>query len=155
MHMIKSKSFQKNIFFSVGAIFVLFALCFSIYQYKREKEYKIDILHARLQMYNYEMMHTLGEHELLDRESFMSYVAKHHYEGLRVSVIDSTGRVLMDSREPNVNQLDNHLHRREIDVALHQGNGYDIKRVSASTHRMYFYSATYFRKIGIRSAVPY
>ena len=79
MHMIKSKSFQKNIFFSVGAIFVLFALCFSIYQYKREKEYKIDILHARLQMYNYEMMHTLGEHELLDRESFMSYVAKHHY----------------------------------------------------------------------------
>ena len=50
MHMIKSKSFQKNIFFSVGAIFVLFALCFSIYQYKREKEYKIDILHARLQM---------------------------------------------------------------------------------------------------------
>ncbi|MDY3289024.1 MAG: two-component sensor histidine kinase, partial [Bacteroidaceae bacterium] len=107
--MIKSKSFQKNIFFSVGAIFVLFALSFSIYQYKREKEYKIDILHARLQMYNYEMMHTLGQQELLDKESFMSYVAKHHYEGLRVSVIDSTGRVLMDSREPNVNLLDNHL----------------------------------------------
>ena len=155
MHMIKSKSFQKNIFFSVGAIFVLFALSFSIYQYKREKEYKIDILHARLQMYNYEMMHTLGQQELLDKESFMSYVAKHHYEGLRVSVIDSTGRVLMDSREPNVNLLDNHLRRREIDVALHQGNGYDIKRVSASTHRMYFYSATSFGRIVIRSAVPY
>ncbi len=153
--MIKSKSFQKNMFFSVGAIFVLFALCFSVYQYRREKEYKIDILHARLQMYNYEMMHSLREQGLLDRKAFMAYVAKHHYEGLRVSVIDSTGRVVMDSREKNVGTLDNHLHRHEIDDALRHGNGYDIKRVSASTHRTYFYSATSFGRLVIRSAVPY
>ncbi len=153
--MIKSKSFQKNMFFSVGTIFVLFALCFSIYQYRREKEYKIDILHARLQMYNYEMMHSLHEAGLLDRHAFMAYVAKHHYEGLRVSVIDSTGHVVMDSREENVAQLDNHLHRHEVSEALRHGNGYDIKRVSASTHRTYFYSATSFGPLLIRSAVPY
>ncbi len=41
----KSKSFQKNLFFSIGGIFLLFAVCFSVYQYQREKEYKIDILH--------------------------------------------------------------------------------------------------------------
>lgn len=153
--MIKSKSFQKNMFFSVGIIFVLFALCFSIYQYKREKEYKIDILHARLQMYNYEMMYSLHEEGLLNMESFMAYVAKHHYEGLRVSVIDSTGRVVMDSRERDVEALDNHRHRHEVDEALRHGSGYDIKRVSASTHRTYFYSATNFGPVVIRSAVPY
>lgn len=155
MLMIKSKSFQKNIFFSVGTIFVLFSLCFSIYQYKREKEYKIDILHARLQMYNYEMMHTLRERGLLNHQEFMAYVTKHHYEGLRVSVIDSTGQVLMDSRQEDVQHLDNHQHRREVEIALRNGNGYDIKRVSTSTHRTYFYSATSFGRIVIRSAVPY
>lgn len=153
--MIKSKSFQKNMFFSVGTIFVLFALCFSIYQYRREKEYKIDILHARLQMYNYEMMHSLKAEGLLDRPTFMAYVRKHHYEGLRVSVIDSTGRVLVDSREPSVGLLDNHAQRHEVMQALRTGNGYDIKRTSASTHRTYFYSATRFGGLVIRSAVPY
>ena len=153
--MIKSKSFQKNMFFSVGIIFVLFALCFSIYQYRREKEYKIDILHARLQMYNYEMMHSLHERGLLDRPTFMAYVAKHHYEGLRVSVIDSAGNVVMDSREQNVGILENHQQRHEVAEALRHGNGYDIKRVSASTHRTYFYSATSFGNLVIRSAVPY
>ena len=78
--MIKFKSFQKNMFFSVGTVFVLFALCFSIYQYRREKEYKIDILHARLQMYNYEMMHSLRREGLLNRKTFMAYIAKHNYE---------------------------------------------------------------------------
>lgn len=153
--MIKSKSFQKNMFFSVGTIFVLFALCFSIYQYRREKEYKIDILHARLQMYNYEMMHSLKAEGLLNRLTFMAYVRKHHYEGLRVSVIDSTGRVLVDSREPSVGLLDNHAQRHEVMQALRTGNGYDIKRTSASTHRTYFYSATRFGGLVIRSAVPY
>jgi hypothetical protein len=58
---LRSKSFQKNLFFSIGGIFLLFAVCFSVYQYQREKEYKIDILHSRLQMYNYELMQSLGE----------------------------------------------------------------------------------------------
>ena len=42
---LRSKSFQKNLFMSIGGIFILFAICFSVYQYQREKEYKIDILH--------------------------------------------------------------------------------------------------------------
>ena len=57
---LKSKSFQRNLLFSIGGVFLLFAVCFSVYQYQREKEYKIDILHSRLQMYNYEMVQTLG-----------------------------------------------------------------------------------------------
>ena len=43
---LKSKSFQRNLLLSIGGVFLLFAICFSVYQYKREKEYKIDILQA-------------------------------------------------------------------------------------------------------------
>ena len=66
----KGKSFQRNLLLSIGGVFLLFAVCFSVYQYRREKEYKIDILHSRLQMYNYEMAQTLGEDSLTSPPSF-------------------------------------------------------------------------------------
>lgn len=134
---------------------MLFAVCFSVYQYQREKAYKIDILHSRLQMYNYEMVQTLGEDGLTDSQLFHGYVERHNMEGLRVSVIDMQGRVLLDSYEANVDSLGNHLGRAEIQQALSEGNGYAIKRISQSTHGTYFYSATRFGNVMVRAAVPY
>ena len=139
---LKSKSFQLNLLLSIGGVFLLFAVCFSVYQYQREKEYKIDILHSRLQMYNYEMVQTLGEDSLTNSRLFRDYVERHNMEGLRVSIIDKKGRVLLDSYETSVDSLGNHLQRTEIQQALRNGNGYDIKRLSQSTHGTYFYSAT-------------
>jgi len=166
--MVRSKSFQKNLLVSIGGIFILFAICFSVYQYQREKEYKIDILHSRLQMYNYEMVQTLGEDGLTDDSLFHNYVTRHNVEGLRVSIISKEGRVLLDSYNANVDSLGNHLQRTEIQQALKEGNGYDIKRTSQSTHETYFYSATYLpiasapphkgggqEGVLIRAAVPY
>lgn len=150
-----TKSFQRNLLLSIGGVFLLFAICFSVYQYQREKEYKIDILHSRLQMYNYEMVQTLGEDSLTDHQLFRDYVARHQMEGLRVSVIDQKGRVILDSYDTNVDSLGNHLQRTEIKQALHEGYGYDIKRMSQSTHETYFYSATRFGDVVVRAAVPY
>ena len=152
---LKSKSFQRNLLISIGGVFLLFAVCFSVYQYQREKEYKIDILHSRLQMYNYEMVQTLGEDSLTNNRLFCDYVERHNMEGLRVSIIDKNGRVILDSYEPQVDSLGNHLERTEIQQALHDGNGYDIKRLSQSTHETYFYSATRFGNTIVRTAVPY
>ena len=152
---LRSKSFQRNLLLSIGGVFLLFAVCFSFYQYQREKEYKIDILHSRLQMYNYEMVQTIGEDSLTNSRLFRDYVARHQVEGLRVSVIDQNGRVILDSYDTNVDSLGNHLQRTEIRQALHTGSGYDIKRMSQSTHETYFYSATRFGDVIIRAAVPY
>ena len=129
-----TKSFQRNLLLSIGGVFLLFAVCFSMYQYQREKDYKIDILHSRLQMYNYEMVQTLGEDSLTNPSLFRNYVERHNVEGLRVSIIDKEGRVVLDSYDANVDSLGNHLERTEIQQALHNGNGYDIKRLSQSTH---------------------
>lgn len=152
---LKGKSFQKSLLMSIGGIFILFAVCFCVYQYQREKEYKIDILHSRLQMYNYEMVQTLGEDSLISRTLFYDYVGRHNVEGLRVSVITKSGRVLLDSHNTDVGSLGNHLQRTEIQQALRDGNGYDIKRTSQSTHETYFYSATRFENVIVRAAVPY
>jgi len=152
---LRSKSFQRNLLLSIGGVFLLFAVCFSVYQYQREKEYKIDILHSRLQMYNYEMVQTLGEDSLNNGRLFRDYVKRHSMEGLRVSIIDRDGRVILDSYDANPDSLGNHLQRMEIQQALRDGNGYDIKRLSQSTHETYFYSATRFGDVIVRAAVPY
>ena len=152
---LRSKSFQKNLFMSIGGIFILFAICFSVYQYQREKEYKIDILHSRLQMFNYEMMQSLGKDGLLSNAEFHDFTSHHSIEGLRVTIINADGRVLQDNDYDNTDSLTNHLQRHEVEEALQHGNGYDIKRRSQSTHETYFYSATRFDNLIIRSAVPY
>lgn len=165
---LRSKSFQKNQLFSIGGVFLLFAICFSMYQYQREKEFKIDILHSRLQMYNYEMVQTLREDSLTNPRLFRNYVKNHNVEGLRVSIINKEGRVILDSyvdslrrmqdklgSSTELDSLGNHLWRTEIQQALHEGNGYDIKRTSQSTHETYFYSATRFGDLIVRAAVPY
>ena len=151
----KSKSFQKNLFFSIGGIFLLFAVCFSVYQYQREKEYKIDILHSRLQMYNYELMQSLGEEGILCDSLFDAYTQSHSIDKMRVTVINTKGLVLQDNNYQEIDSLSNHLKRVEVQEALAHGNGYDIKRTSESTHETYFYSATRFGDLVIRSAVPY
>ena len=152
---LRSKSFQKNLLVSIGGIFLLYSICFGIYQHQREKDYKTDIMHSRLQMYNYEMMQTLGNDSILNKDLFREYVNKHHINGVRITVINNRGRVLLDSHEAATHSLENHLKRKEIQEALRSGNGYDIKRTSTSTNDTYFYSATKFGNIIIRSAIPY
>ena len=152
---LRSKSFQKNLLVSIGGIFLLYSICFGIYQHQREKDYKTDIMHSRLQMYNYEMMQTLGNDSILNQDLFREYVNRHHINGLRITIINNHGKVLLDSHEAATHSLENHLKRKEIQEALRSGNGYDIKRTSASTNDTYFYSATKFGNIIIRSAIPY
>ena len=158
---LRSKSFQNNLLFSIGGIFVVFAVCFSIYQFKREKEYKIDIMHSQLQMYNYEMLQNLGD-SIISHDAFMHYMKERGMKGLRATIIDRQGRVILDSQQEDVSRMANHLQREEIQEALKHGSGYDIKRASLYTHETYFYSATYLPEkkghvgsIIIRSAIPY
>lgn len=152
---LRNKSFQRNLFFSIVSIFILFAVCFGIYQHQREKIYKIDILHARLQMFNYETMQTLGEEGLLCDSIFLSYTKSHSIDGMRITVIDNNGEVLQDNNKSKTSAVSNHLKRHEVQKALAEGNGYDIKRTSETTHETYFYSATKFDNLIIRTAVPY
>lgn len=147
--------------FSIGGIFVIFAICFSVYQFRREKEFKVDILHSRLQMYNYEMIQSLGD-SIVSPDAFMRYMRQREKDGLRVTIIDTKGNVILDSQQKDTSRMGNHLTRKEIREALKYGSGHDIKRASAYTHETYFYSATYLPdkvshigNIIIRSAVPY
>ena len=126
---------KTGIFLAITILVAILTLCFGVYEYRREHSFRCDILHAKLQLNNYTRSNS----------------------DIRVTVIDTLGRVLSDSRQRDVSRMGNHLHRKEVADALRYGSGYDIKRASKTDGDDYFYSATYFPERGIivRSSVPY
>lgn len=147
---------RRNMLMSIGGVFLLFALCFSLFQYQRERKFKIEILHSRLQVANHQLMAALG-HSLTDAEAVGQHLERTHLAHLRTTIIRTDGTVLFDSEQRDVSQMGNHLVRHEVRQALEHGSGYEVKRVSESTHAQYLYSATLFPEQGIviRTAMPY
>lgn len=147
-------SFSRKLFLSVISLFLVFAACFLAYQYQREKEYKIELLHNQLQDYNnrlYEKLHNQTP-PFKTTDDLMQH---HSPDGLRVTVTDRKGNVLFDSYQGQTEPLSNHLDRTEIQKALKNGAGFDVRRTSETTGMPYFYSATAYPDLIIRSALPY
>jgi two-component system OmpR family sensor kinase len=156
MNGIVSFSFGRKLFLSVTLLFLTFAAVFIIFRYQREKIFKVELLNSKLQDCN----------DWLYRD----FIEAKHKEGgfpatlctecfglkeLRVTIIDLEGNVIYDSLEATHRQLANHLHRKEVGLALSKGYGYDVRRVSESTGVTCFYSATRYDDYIVRTALPY
>lgn len=149
-------SFSQRIFLSVIVLFIAFATCFMIFQHKREKTYKTELLNTQLQNYNDQIYGYLSDHNFAD--SLYGYLHRHMMPDLRVTIVKPEGDVIFDSSQKNLSEISNHSSRKEIHYALIHGNGYDISRRSETINgEQYFYSAKYFptHNIIIRSALPY
>ena len=147
-------SFSRKLFLSVISLFLVFAVCFIAYQYQREREYKVELLNTKLQDYNSRLYEQLSR-QSPDSSIITGYINNHILEDLRVTLIDIDGNVLYDSYSTHNGQMENHLDRPEVQKALKQGNGYDVRRTSETTGVPYFYSATRYKDYIVRSALPY
>ena len=147
-------SFSRKLFLSVISLFLVFAACFIAYQYQREKEYKVELLHSQLQDYNARLNEKIDTLSGI-RNEMNEYINNHALQDLRVTVIDLQGNVLYDSYKTNNSLLENHITRPEVEKALATGSGFDVRRTSETTGVPYFYSATLYNDYIIRSALPY
>lgn len=134
--------FTYKVFIVATILATIFTIFFGIYEYRREHDFRVDILHSQLQLNNYHSIEGKGDKDI------------------RVTVIDIHGNVLSDTEEKDVSRMGNHLQREEIQEALHDGSGYAIKRATSLTSgdgsgEKYFYSATRFGDKIVRSSVPY
>lgn len=150
-------SFSQRLFYSVIALFMAFVICFMAFQYRREKDYKVELLNIQLQNYNDQLSDFIFEQDTLDTGMLRAYVRSHHLNDLRVTLIEPTGKVIFDNLRMNPEQFKNHLDRAEIKQAMQQGSGYAINRQSESVGGGFFYSARYYPELEIiiRSALPY
>ena len=150
-------SFSQRLFFSVIVLFLAFVVCFMAFQYRREKDYKVELLNIQLQHYNDNFSDYILQQDTLDTHILEYYVQHHHLNDLRVTLIDAKGKVIFDNLRKDPEQFKNHLNRAEIKQALQHGSGYAINRLSESVGGEFFYSARYYPKLDIiiRSALPY
>lgn len=149
--------FNKKLFLTVILLFASFVCCFLFYQYKREKEYKIELLDTKLQNYNYQLYDHLKRRDTLSAARMDQFLSEHILPNLRVTIIKKDGTVIYDNTEHDVSKFTNHSGRQEVLKAIRNGSGYDISRLSESVGKVFFYSAHYFpdKEIIIRSALPY
>lgn len=144
-------TYHRRLFLGLVAFLWLMLGCFAVFQYHREKQFKAEELNLRLQMVNGRIIDGLAENDTLFSPAS---AIPHDFSELRISIIDSEGRIVYD------NSLDslpgtNHLDREEIAEAVRYGEGYTLRRHSESTGGTYFYAAKLGDGYVVRSAVPY
>ena len=152
----KKLTVGKRLFWGTLSLFLVFAVLFIVFQQTREKQFKIDMLNLHLQDYNRRMGDYIAENKLND-EHLDYYVKNHYIQHLRVTLIDTQGKVVYDNKRKDYQNFSNHKNRKEVAEALKRGSGFDISRESNTLNGDFFYSATLLpqKKLVIRTALPY
>ena len=144
-------SFQMRMLLMVLGTCCILACTFMAFQYRREKEYKADMMDNSLQMHNGRILDDLRKGESI--ESIVARITA-PTENLRITLIDADGNVTYDSRYPV--PVSNHNNRPEVKAARRTGEGHALERLSESDETTYFYSALLGDNgMVIRSAAPY
>lgn len=143
--------FSQRLFWSVFAMFFGFTLCFLLFQYQREREFMQDKLNSVLGNYNYQLFRRTQPPGNINTvvASFINDIPQ---KDLRVTIIDPSGKVLFDNS--GTEEFNNHNDRSEVRKARMFTEGFAI-RLSKSTGRKYFYTATNIGGYIYRSALPY
>ena len=171
--MFKISSVGKKLYFSVLAVFLVFAVSFIVFQQSREKQFKINTLTLKLANYNELLMEDLllsnsqgillsDSVDMVDsvrvaEAKLQEFVREHESKDLRVTLVKPDGRVVFDNMSKNFRHFANHAKREEIAEALKVGQGTSVERQSKTLKQDYFYVASYFPKaqLIVRTALPY
>jgi len=138
-------------------VFASFTLIVLYSEYQLERRYHIKALNKELNGYaqlihNYIFLHSSYENDSV--QGLDSLIRVLPNRNIRISVIDMDGKVLFDSEISNSTSLKSHFLRPEIQQALSDSIGTDI-RISASTGVKYYYFARRFPDYFIRLSVVY
>lgn len=152
----RKTSIGRRLYLGIIAIFLLFAVAFMAFQQNREKQFKINALELRLQLFNKQIAEVAG-YRSVETKAIENYLKTHTKRELRITLIRPNGKVVFDNAITNFRSLSNHQNRPEVRQALKNGYGSVVERQSTTIHQEYFYSATYFphQELIVRSALPY
>lgn len=144
-------SFHARLLILVFGTAWMFVGAFIVWQYIREKQFKIELLDTQLQMHNRRIIYDMSRGE--DIGSVVSRINAPRPD-VRVTLIDSQGRVTFDTNDSL--GVGNHADRPEVISAAKYGKGYVASRRSLIDGHDYFYSATRGPYgLVVRTAVPY
>ncbi len=150
------KSFRGEIFFYFIVVFILFTAAILTFQYQREKKYRTARLENTLDniteiTYRFIEQNNLIEKKELNRIGEIQALIPQ--PNIRITVISANGEVLFDS-SADFRQMENHLKRPEIEKAIQNQKGANIRH-SETTLEDYYYYAKKYPRYFIRTAVVY
>ncbi|HNW51930.1 MAG TPA: ATP-binding protein, partial [Prolixibacteraceae bacterium] len=151
------KSFQRRIFISFFAAFCIFAAAILLFQYEREKDFRVKQLENTLDNITAFVHNYIEENHLIESRNFQaidSLVNIFPNEKERITIIDSKGNVLFDSFVKDVSTMENHLSRPEIQKAFYSGTGHNIRK-SNTTQQEFYYYARHYNNYFVRTALVY
>lgn len=150
-------NFKHKLFISFTAIFAIFTLLVMIFQYDREKKFRVGQLENTLDniteiVQNYMVSNSISESE--DFNSLDSLMEILPASNIRLTLISSTGLVLYDTEVGDYRSMENHLERPEVRESVVSGSGSNI-RESATTGNSYYYYAKFYSDYFVRTATLY
>lgn len=155
--MIVKRTFRQRIFINFFVLFSIFTLTVLAYQYDREKSFRTEQLESILDNIS-EVTHRYIEHKNIfesgDFKSLDTLKTLLPIENTRLTIVDKSGKVVYDSFVADVQPIENHLQRPEIQQALHSGKGSSI-RLSTTTNQKYYYYAKNCDQYFVRTAAVY
>lgn len=146
-------SFHSRVLLLVLTMSWLLVGTFMVFQYRREKAFKEQLLDCELQMHNRRILDDIARGMPVD--SIIDHIGS-PLDNLRISLIDNDGNVIFDNNDSTPFPSGNHNSRPEVIEARKSGIGHSVSRYSVSDNCSYFYSAMRGDDgIVIRSAAPY
>jgi len=149
--------FRNNLLFTYSAIFMIVALLIVTYLYNREKQYKISYLDNELNNITGIVDRYISINSIYGSQKYNLVDSLQHllpHSNLRISVIDTSGKVLYDSFVKDYGSMGNHKNRPEIIEASKSGSGTAIRKSGTTGQEFYYYSKLYGEYF-IRAALIY
>lgn len=134
-------------------LFAAFTLLLVLFQQNHERQHSRRLLETRLRSYA-DIVETTVKHPQPNDSSGSVHLTALLPPELRSTVITHKGVVVVETGGKQPDDMDNHVNRPEVRLAMTYGEGSDIRR-SQTTHTEYFYFAKSYGDTIVRVALPY
>jgi two-component system, OmpR family, phosphate regulon sensor histidine kinase PhoR len=139
------------------SFFLFFTAVLLVSEYYHERKFRLEALNEKLDNFAGLTDRYITKFNISDRKDFTgldSLVDMFPDQTIRITVIDYQGDVLYDSEVSNTATMENHLMRPEIQQALSNEFGTNI-RLSGTTNFKYYYYAKKFGQYFVRVSARY
>lgn len=139
--------FARKLFVWTLLVLSLFAVSMVVVQQQYEHRVRFEVLASKLNSYNQiiERAFTAGR-----LETILNDVPAN----LRITIINDEGKVLVDTEAENVDKLESHDNRPELQQARFHEYGSHIRKSATVGHELLYY-ATYYNNHYVRTALPF
>ena len=151
------KTIRWKLFFYYLLLFGIFTVSIILYQNQREHHYRIGEIETNLNEYTDLTNRFIEHYSLFEQKTYPkldSLKVIIPSEKVRITVISKEGVVLYDNTIPDYLHMENHRERTEVQKALKDGYGENIRH-SSTTEADYIYYAKSYPKYIVRAAFIY